>query len=185
MRKNIFALLITFVMFSNVNASQYDVLVGADLGVSYTEFTNENGTYENNNISTYGIKAGIINDKSRVYLDYRYLDAFENSSNRNGQFQTIAINTDGFSDSFNTFDNINHVFFIGAHLGAINTKLDSNFGSSDAYGLIYGVQGGLITSFTSFFSLEFGYRASLSNFFDKDNSLDRIDDFYTAINFRF
>ncbi|MCF6331435.1 MAG: porin family protein [Sulfurimonas sp.] len=185
MKKNLYALLITFVMFSNVNASEYDVFVGADLGVSYTEFTDEDGTYENNNISTYGIKAGIINDSSRVYLTYHYLNAFENSSNRNGKFQTIAINADGFSNSFNTFDKISHVFFIGGHLGSINAKVNSNFGSSNTYGLIYGVQGGMLTSVTSFLDIELGYRASFSNFFDKDNDLNRIDAFYAGVNFRF
>ena len=185
MRKILYTLLVAFTMSTNVNATDYDVFIGLDAGLSSATFSDINGKYENNEITTYGAKAGVVNDTSRIYLSYQYMDAFEGSSNREGAFHAALINTEALTEPYVIFDSIEHTFFIGAHLGGINLDVDAPFATANEYGVLYGLQGGLLTTFGSTLDLELGYRYSFSEFSDDNTELDKLQFFYAGLNLRF
>ena len=185
MKKILCALLVVFAISSNVNATEYDFFVGVDAGLSKANFTDTTGSYDNDEISTYGVKIGAVNDNTRIYLSYQYMDAFEASSSREGAFHALAVNTEAFSEPYNIFDSMDHIFFIGGHLGAINLDVEASFGNSNEYGVLYGLQGGVLTTFGPVVSLELGYRYSRSTFSDQAIELDKLQAFYAGINLRF
>ena len=185
MKKILCTLLVVFAMSSYANAAEYDFFVGAEAGLNSADFTASTGSYSNDEIATYGVKAGVMNDNSRIYLSYQYMDAFEGSSSREGSFQALTVNTEGFSEPYVIFDSIEHLFFVGAHLGAIYLDVDAIFGTSNEYGVLYGIQGGVLTTFGPVVSLELGYRFSLSTFSDQAIDLDKLQAFYAGINLRF
>ena len=185
MKKILCTLLVVFAISSNVNATEYDFFIGGEAGLSKADFTDTTGSYDNDEISTYGVKIGAVDDNSRVYLSYQYMDAFEASSSREGAFHAVTLNTEGLSEPYNIFDSIDHIFFIGAHLGAVNLDVEASFGNSNEYGILYGLQGGVLTTFGSVVSLELGYRIAHSTFSDQAIELDKLQAFYVGINLRF
>lgn len=185
MKKILCTLLVVFAMSSYANASEYDLFIGAEAGLSSADFTDGTGSYDNEEISTYGVKIGAIDHNSRIYLSYQYMDAFEGSGTREGAFHAVTVNTEGYSEPYVIFDSMEHFIFIGAHLGGINLDVDASFGTSNEYGVLYGLQGGVLTTFGPVVSLELGYRFSLSSFSDDAIQLDQLQAFYAGINLRF
>lgn len=165
--------------------SKYDLFVGVEVGLSSAEFTDLVGDYENTGIGTYGVKVGAVNDNTRMYFSYQYMDAFNESLTREGYFSQATLNLEGLSKAYHVFDSISHYFFIGGHLGGINLLVDSEFGDSDEVGLVYGFQGGLISEFGFGLNLELGYRYSRSTFSDANTNLSKLEDFYAGLNYRF
>ncbi len=193
MRKSLIKIVLAVVLLGmpliatddSVNNSEYDFFIGLEGGLSSAEFTDIAGDYENNGISTYGVKIGAINDISRIYLSYQDMDAFEGSSVREGSFSQATLNLEGLSSPYYIFDSIAHYFFIGGHLGAINLTVDASFVNSDEFGIVYGVQGGLLSEFDFGLSVELGYRYSLSYFADENTDLSKLEAFYAGLNYRF
>jgi len=168
-----------------LETTKYDFFMGLEMGLSAAEFTDDSGDYENNGITTYGIKAGAINNNSRMYFSYQYMDAFENSTIREGSFQQVTMNVEGLSSAYTVFEGMEHSFFIGGHLGGINLTVDTPFGDSSEFGSVYGLQGGLLSEFAIGLAIELGYRYSFSSFTDKDTHLDKLETFYGGLNYRF
>jgi len=168
-----------------LETTKYDFFMGLEMGLSGAEFTDDGGDYENNGISTYGIKAGAINNTSRMYFSYQYMDAFEDSSTRDGSFQQVTMNLEGLSSPYTVFEGMQHSFFIGGHLGGINLTVDADFGNSSDFGYVYGFQGGLLSELSSGVAIELGYRYSFSTFSDKGIKLSKLETFYGGLNYRF
>ncbi|WP_415249450.1 hypothetical protein [Sulfurimonas sp.] len=185
MKKIFYGLLVFLTFITNANASKYEIFIGAEAALSWVDLKGSNGNYENEEISTYGIKVGVIDENSRVYLSYNYLDAFEDSSNREGGFQTLTINTEAYTQMFNITENYPVSFFFGAHIGGVNLNVDSTFGTSHKSALLYGLQAGVMTTSKSPINLEFGYRYSSSRFIDKNNDLEQLTVAYVGINYKF
>ena len=185
MKKIFYGLLVFFTFITNANASKYEMFIGAEAALSWADFTGPNGNYENDGISTYGIKAGVIDENTRVYISYNYLDAFKDSSNREGNFQALTISTEAYTKIFNITENYPVSFFFGAHVGGVNLEVDSTFGTSDKSSLLYGLQAGIMTTSKSPINLEFGYRYSYSSFSDMNNDLDQLAIAYVGINYKF
>ncbi|MDF1881171.1 hypothetical protein JHD50_07625 [Sulfurimonas sp. MAG313] len=185
MRKILYVLLITLAVSSHLNATEYDIFVGGETGLSWAEFDGSDGLYQNGEITSYGVKAGVTDDNTRMYLRYNYADAFEGSFTRTGQYQTFTLNSEAFTDSVNLFSIMDLSMFVGGHLGAININVDANFGSSNSFSALYGVQAGVIARFGIPISLEAGYRISLSNFNQEDTTLNTFQVAYAGINLRF
>ena len=185
MRNILCILLVSIAMSSHAYASKYETFVGAEAGLSWVDFDGPNGQYQNNEITTYGIKSGIVNHNSRLYLSYQYMDAFADSTTRDGEYQTLTANTEAMTEPFNIFGIINVAFLIGAHAGTININVDAAFGQSDKYALLYGLQAGFLTRLDSQVSLEVGYRFSYSNFSDQNTDLDKLQVAYGGINIKF
>ncbi|PHR58094.1 MAG: hypothetical protein COA44_04095 [Arcobacter sp.] len=185
MKNILYLLLTTFVVSMQVHASEYDLFIGGEAGLSWADFNGPNGEYQNPEITTYGLKGGLSNDSARMYLSYKYIDAFEDSSTRKGQYQTLTANTDAFTDYVSIFNLFDLAFFIGAHAGVINLTVEADFGETDEYAFLYGLQTGLIADFNSPLTLEVGYRYSYSNFSEQGTDLDRLQVAYGGINFRF
>lgn len=183
MKKILCTLLVVFAISSNVNA--YDFFIGGEAGLSKGDFSSPTGNYDNDEISTYGVKIGAVDENTRIYLSYQYMDAFEGSTIREGAFHAVTFNTEAFSEPYNIFDSIDHLFFIGGHLGAVNLDAEASFGNSNEYGVLYGLQGGVLTTFGPVVSLELGYRFSRSTFSDQAIELDKLQAFYAGINLRF
>jgi len=185
MRKVLYVLLITFTMSTHINASEYDMFIGVEDGLSWADFNGPTGKYQNHEITTYGVKAGVVNDKTRMYISYQYIDAFEDSTTREGEYQTATINSEAFTEPIDVFNIFDLYFFVGGHAGAIKINVDAAFGKSDEYGFLYGVQAGLLAKLGSVISLETGYRLSRSNFSDQNTDLNKFQVVYGGINFRF
>ena len=185
MIKMFYVLLVICTMYTHVNASEYDVFIGAEAGLSWADFDGPNGEYQNHEIDTYGAKAGVVSDRTRIYLSYQYMDAFKDSTTRDGEYQTLTANTEAFTDPLHLFNFLDLVFFVGGHLGAVNINVEASFGESDEYALLYGVQAGILARFNQLVSLEAGYRFSYSDFSDQNTDLDKIQVAYGGINLRF
>ena len=194
MRKNLIKVVLATVLASMplmandsklLETTKYDFFVGLETGLSAAEFTDDGGDYENNGISTYGIKAGAINNTSRMYFSYQYMDAFKDSTTREGSFQQVTMNAEGLTAPYTVFEGMEHSFFLGAHLGGINLTVDADFGNSSDFGYVYGFQGGLLSEFGFGLAVELGYRYSFSTFSDKDVALSKLEAFYGGLNYRF
>lgn len=185
MKKRLLALLIALAAFSQGHASEYDLFVGGEAGLSWADFSGPGGTYQNREISTYGVKAGVVDDETRMYVAYNYLDAYEDSPTRTGEYQTLTLNTEAFTKPEDIFGLFDIVFFAGAHLGAININVEANFGESEKTALLYGIQAGILLEFGLPVNLEAGYRYSLSTFSDVNTDLDSLQVAYGGINIKF
>lgn len=185
MRNILYILFVSIAMSSHAYASQYETFVGAEAGLSWADFNGPNGKYQNNEITTYGIKSGIVNHNTRLYLSYQYMDAFADSTTRDGEYQTLTANTEAMTEPLDIFGIVDLAFFIGAHAGALNINVDAAFGQSDKYAFLYGVQAGLLAKLNSQFSLEAGYRLSYSNFSDQNTDLEKLQVAYGGINIKF
>jgi len=185
MRNLLYILLLSIAMSSHVYASQYDIFVGAEAGLSWADFNGPNGKYQNHEITTYGIKSGIVNHNTRLYLSYNYMDAYADSTSRDGAYHTLTANTEAMTGPVNIFGIVDLAFFVGGHAGGININVDADFGQSDKYALLYGVQAGVLARFDSIVSLEAGYRFSYSSFSDQNTDLDKLQVAYGGINFKF
>jgi len=184
MKRILYIVFITFALGANVNASDYKIFVGGEAGASWADFDGPNGEYQNKEIKTYGAKVGIDNVKTRVYLAYQYIDAYEGSNTRDGEYQTLTLNAEAFTPPLN-LGIADLSLFVGGHAGAININVDASFGQVDEYAMLYGAQIGLMARFGSIVSLETGYRYSLSNFSKEGTDLDRFQIAYGGINIKF
>ena len=185
MRNILYILLVSIAMSSHVYASEYDIFVGAEAGLSWADFNGPNGKYQNNEITTYGVKSGIVSHNTRLYLSYQYMDAYADSTTRDGGYHTLTANTEAMTEPADIFGIVDLAFFVGGHAGVININVDAVFGQSDKYAFMYGVQAGLLARFNSIVSLEAGYRFSYSNFSDQSTDLDKLQVAYGGINFKF
>lgn len=67
MKKTLFTLLVTLAIITQANAfDKYDVFVGGEAGLSWAQFEGKDGKYQNDEISTYGVKGGVVNDRKSV-----------------------------------------------------------------------------------------------------------------------
>lgn len=185
MRKVLYLLFAVLSISTQTYASGYDIFVGAEGGFSWADFKGPIEKYQNHEITTYGAKVGVVNDETRIFIAYDYMDAFEDSTTREGEYQTLTLNTEAFSEPQSLFGLFDVAMFVGGHLGAIAISVDAAFGNSDANGLLYGIQTGLIANLGSTVSIETGYRISYSNFSDQKTDLDKFQVAYAGINFRF
>ncbi len=185
MKKVVYMIFITLALSVNVNASEYNIFIGGEAGATWADFDGPNGEYQNKEIKTYGAKIGIDNVDTRVYLAYKYIDAFEDSTTRDGEYQTLTANAEAFTDSLDIFGITDLSFFVGGHAGAVNINVDASFGQLDKYAFLYGAQVGLMARFGSIVSFEAGYRYSLSNFSEEGTTLDRLQVAYGGINIKF
>ena len=173
------------VTITSIHASEYDVFIGGEAGLSWADFNGPTGKYQNREITTYGVKGGIVNNNTRIYMSYQYLDAFEDSTTRSGEFQTLSMNTEAFTKPEDIFGLFDLMFFAGLHLGAINVNVEANFGESDKTAFLYGFQTGILLDFGLPVNLEAGYRYSLSTFSDVQTDLDKLQVAYGGINIKF
>jgi len=183
MRKVLYTFLVTLALCTQANA--YDVFIGGEAAQSWAQFKGPDGTYENDEITTYGVKAGVVDTKTRMYLSYKYMDAFEDSTTRTGEYQTFTANSEAFTDPQSIFNLFDLLFFVGGHAGAININVEASFGESDKLAFMYGAQAGIIADFDLPISLEAGYRFSFSTFNDNDTDLTKLQVAYGGINIRF
>ena len=185
MKKLLYMLFIVISLSPHTYASKYDTFIGAETGISWADFKGPNGIYQNSEIATYGFKGGVVNNKNRMYVSYQYIDAYKGSNTREGQYHTLTANSEANTDPVNIFDLFRIVIFGGAHAGAININVAADFGESDKYALLYGVQAGIIATFDMAICLEAGYRFSYSNFSDAGTDLSKLQVAYAGINYRF
>jgi len=185
MKKILYIVCIALALGVNANASDYNIFVGGEAGASWADFDGPNGEYQNKEIKTYGAKVGIDNVNTRIYLAYQYIDAFEGSNTRDGEYQTLTVNAEAFTEPLNIFDIADLSLFVGGHAGAVNINIDASFGEVNEYAFLYGAQIGLMARFSDIISLEAGYRYSLSNFSEEGNDLDRLQIAYGGINIKF
>lgn len=176
-----FGLILQYSLF----ASEYEIFVGVDGGASWATFTDPQSSYTNKEIVTYGAKAGVVNKSDRMYVSYQYIDAFKDSPNREGQFQTLTANAEAFTDPWKPFSGMGIHIFVGGHLGALNVEMKAPFASTDKTALLYGAQIGLLIDFDLPISLETGYRYSWSSFSDYNTDLDRLQVAYGGLNISF
>ena len=99
----------------------------------------------------YGVRAGVVNNTSRIYLGYSKI---ANNSNKISQTQSAYLGLDGVGQEFNVFDKATAKVFIGATLGASNSTVQDE----KVNAFMGGMQIGLIFLLPVGLEIEAAYR---------------------------
>jgi len=178
MKKIVF--LTTLIYSSLAYADAYNMFAGLEYSTNEAKWSNNSNGVA---LDTYGVKVGIENRVSRVYVIADYMDTNPPS----GIDETIyeaTFNLDAKGEQYDIGLKTN--VFVGAQIGLIHYKLETAvLNDINEIALIYGAHIGLLSELTSSTSMEIGYKYSFSELEFKGVALDNIQTYYGAINFHF
>lgn len=175
MKKTLLAAVVSF--FAAQNASSNEFFFGMDLGKTQLQMDGGSSSRNllhdgsvNSDIVTLGFRAGVINDKYRLY---GVLGNGLSSSEKNGileeklRYAQLTGNVDFFFPVNNQFS-----LFAGPHLGLafVDVEVDHPYQGSDsdsASGIAYGGQFGVIYDITENWGIEIGYSLSFTTIDDE------------------
>jgi len=171
-----------------LSGSDYKEFVGLGYGQTKGTFKTSSLTAESGNEDTYSLRAGFVNDISRIYLNLDYLNA-DDSSGLDEKWYTLELNLEGKTSPYKLTKYLSTSFFVGGHVGLVKVDLDTSapypIYSDNKTDAIYGLQTGLLMELPSNFELEIGYKYSWSSLTFESIDLDRVKRYYIAVNYRF
>ena len=132
-------------------AEDSEWFVGIDVGVTGTQLKNAAAGSDYEFGPEYGLKAGLREKNSRIYLGYTAADSIGQPVDKT---QTSYLALEGVSDEFNVIAKSTAKFFLGVRLGA--SIADINNTSATAF--MGGAQTGLIFLLPADFEIELAYR---------------------------
>lgn len=147
-----------------VGATEYRTFAGVEITSGEVEL---NSGRKIGHEPGYGLRAGLMGDDHRVYLNIGQSDTDY------GDVRALAINMEGLTSPYVWTSWLATRFFVGGHVGTTEYK--------DKYDLAYGVQGGLMFGFPANISLEVGGRYSWS----QADNVDHAEAAFGAVNFTF
>lgn len=162
-------------------ANDYDMFIGAEYGKYSSEWSVGK---KGDEIDTFGIRAGLVDEHTRIYMIFDYLDTEEPA----GVDETVylsTINLEAQTEAYRVADWLRPRFFVGGHAGLIDYALKTTSVDIDEMGLLYGAQAGILAGLPSDVDLEIGYRYSLSTLAVDGVDLDNANAYYVAINLAF
>lgn len=182
------ALLCLLIGGTLLSGSDYKEFVGIGYGQSRGTFEALNPTRELSE-DTYSLRAGFVDDNSRIYLNADYIDT-DAPSGWDEKWYTLELNTEGKTSPYKLTEYLSTSFFAGAHLGLIEVNLDTSAPYAPYSGsetdAIYGLQTGVILELPSNFELEIGYKYSWSSLkLESLENLEKVERYYFAANYRF
>jgi len=124
----------------------------------------------------YGLKVGVVNEISRIYLGYSNVT---NNSNKISATQSGYLGLDGVGEEFQVFSKATAKVFMGVTLGASNSTLQDE----EENAFMGGVQIGLIFLLPADFEIEAAYRHQWS-YKDKPTDFNTANP-YVALNYKF
>jgi len=183
MKKILTVILLALLSSGSVYAgSGYQVLVGAQYGQSEGDWDDYTGDWED----SYGLRLGIEDESTRMYLSYEYSKS-EDFSFVNTDFEShvLLANFDAKTDKHYGFLRV----FVGGHLGAIYSEWNlaqyAPLKDEDDTDFIGGAQIGLIIDVIDYAYIEAGYRFSLTSASSDSINPGRVQTVYGALNFKF
>jgi len=148
-------------------------LEGGTAGVKYAENVND---IDRKFGLQYGLKVGLVNELSRIYIGYSQSD---NNSNKNSSSQSGYLSLEGVGEEFQVFSKSTAKVFLGVHLGGNSATLQGE--QKDAF--IGGVQIGLIFLLPANFEIETAYRHQWT-YNDTLTNFNTVNP-YLALNYKF
>ncbi len=178
MKKIIVALVL--LSMTTLFANEYDTFVGIEYGQNKADWSSGSG----DNTDTYGVRAGFVDDNTRIYLVFDYLDPDEPAGVDELVYLT-TINFEAKTTPYKLAEWLQPSFFLGGHIGLIKYEQETTLIDIDETGALYGAQAGILFGLSSSIDLEIGYRYSLSTLSFLGEDLDNIKAYYGAINLTF
>ncbi|GEM_PF-2395950 len=169
----------------------YKGLAGLEIGSTESTYEYHDNKIDTNNVACYGMRAGIANNRSRIYGSFHYMKDDGSGDNYSFDYKQydLVLNLEAQTDAFNVLDKFNVRGFVGAHIGAVYAKFKYSDSfihiNDDQTGVAYGAQGGAIFNFNNNFDLEAGYRYTWSSLDFQGVDLDHYDNIYAAVNIHF
>lgn len=175
--KKIIATIIVLVTVSTAQASNYQIMAGAEFGQSEGEWNDYSGDWEDN----IGGRVGVETKESRIYVSYNSVDTEIDTSSVSFKSQTLVLNLEA-----KTRPNLKILsVFVGGHIGAIYSETDTPWFTKDETNLIFGAQAGVLIDIIDNLNLEVGYKYSFTNANNNSANPDNIQTYYGAINLKF
>ncbi len=146
-----FLTLFFFLLPLSLFAENSNWFVGLEGGTSGAKFSDSVENTEFEYATQYGLKIGLSEDNTRIYLGYNDTDKISNAltSSRN-----VYIALEGVSNEFKVIAASTAKFFFGFHLGG--SSIDAN--GDIVNGAMGGLQGGLDFMLPADFEIELAYR---------------------------
>jgi opacity protein-like surface antigen len=175
--KTIIATLMALTTLTAAQASDYSIMAGMEVGQSKGEWNNYSRDSENN----IGGRIGIETKESRIYASYNSIDTELEASSSSVKSQTLVLNLETKTrPTLKIFR-----AFVGGHIGAIYSEIDTPWYIKDEANLIYGAQIGILMDIVDNLGLEAGYKYSFTNANNDSPNPENIQTYYGAINLKF
>ena len=162
-----------FILPFTLLAESSEWFIGLDAGARIST-----STINNSYIATpeYGIKVGIIEKNSRIYLGYTVAN---DTASDVSKVQSPYLALEGISNEFKVVAKSTAKFFLGVRLGASVSEVN-NLSTSAFLG---GLQTGLVFMLPADFEIELAYRHYL--IFNSNETNFDTGTIYTSLNYRF
>ncbi|MEN8146088.1 MAG: hypothetical protein ABFR02_00550 [Campylobacterota bacterium] len=148
------ALLLLSLPFSLL-AEDSEWFIGIDGGATSTQLTNSTTGSDNTFGPEYGLKVGLREKNSRIYLGYTAADSIGQPVNKT---QTSYLALEGVSDEFKVVAKSTAKFFLGVRLGASIADVNTDVNNTSTAAFMGGFQTGLIFLLPADFEIELAYR---------------------------
>ena len=169
------------VIATSASAQNTQVFIGGEFGQSKSEWDDHTGEWE----ATFGLRAGVETDESRIYLSYNYSEIedliFDDTTYES---HALVMNFDAKTKKHYGFLRV----FAGINIGAIYSEWDLNnplTEDQDDINLLYGAQAGLIIDVVDNIYIETGFKYSLTDAKKDEINPANIMNYYGALNFKF
>jgi hypothetical protein len=146
-----FSLLLLLILPLTLAAEDSEWFAGIDGGVTGVNFTSSALKSDYQFAPEYGLKIGLLDHNSRVYLGYTAANSIDGNITSTS---TAYLALEGISDEFNVIARSTAKFFLGVRLGASFADIDKV--SKTAF--MGGFQTGLLFLLPADFEIELAYR---------------------------
>lgn len=178
MKNNVLIVAILLIL-TNVQASDHQIIGGVEFGQSKSEWDGFTGDRDN----SIGARLGVETKESRIYVSYNNIDTDTDIDSKSINFEghTLALNLEAIAKPYLKILRV----FVGGHMGAIHSELDTPWYTSDETNFIYGAQTGVLIDIMDNSNLEIGYKYSWTTADEDTSNPENIQTCYTAINLKF
>jgi len=167
----------TCMMLMSTYALGAQTIAGLELGASKGDWNSNKGDWEEN----FGVRLGVETDTTRIYGAYNYVKNEIDTAPIEIQSHSATLNIEAKAESYHDM----LIPFIGAHIGAIYSELETLGQSDDTTDVIYGLQAGVLIDMNQNMNLEVGYKHSKVNTDENSQNPDNLQTVYMAVNLKF
>jgi len=178
MKKIIISMAVLAAM-TTAQALNYDVMAGFEFGQA--KASSDEVSLEEEWQDSFGGRVGVETKESRIYGSYHYIDSDIDNSGVTYETHVLSLNLEAKTKAYYKILRA----FVGGHIGAIYSDLQTPLVEQDDTDLIYGAQAGILVDITENIYLETGYRHSWTNAGDDSVNPDTVQSYYGAINLKF